>query len=240
MNNAFLPAGRIHAPARFKLGKIAPLGAIVLLHAGLLYGLRSGPQQQAMPPAPREIVATFVMPAVAPAPIAAPPLASPPAPAPEPLKAQPAPKKTMSAPRKAITPSVQPTPMADTTPTRQETAPLAESALPVAAAPAPPAPAPMPAQPKTVTSGIEYLRHPQPEYPPLATRMGEEGKAVLRVLVNDQGRPERIEVQKSSGSARLDNAARQAVSRALFKPFIEDGKPVSAYAIIPINFQLDS
>jgi protein TonB len=58
--------------------------------------------------------------------------------------------------------------------------------------------------------------------------------------VNDQGRPERIELHKSSGSPRLDEAARQAVLRAVFKPFIENGRSVAAYAIVPIRFQLDS
>jgi protein TonB len=122
-------------------------------------------------------------------------------------------------------------------------APVEPVAPPVAIAPsapaAPPAP-PAPPQPRTVTSGIEYLQPPQPDYPAVSRRMGEEGKAVLRILVNDKGRPERIEVQKSSGSTRLDEAARQSVSRAVFKPFIEDGKPVAAYAIVPIKFQLNS
>lgn len=94
--------------------------------------------------------------------------------------------------------------------------------------------------PRTITTGIEYLQAPQPEYPPIARRMGEQGKAILRVLVNEKGRPERVEVQKTSGSLRLDEAARQAVLRALFKPFFDDGKAVTAYAIIPIRFQLDN
>jgi protein TonB len=69
--------------------------------------------------------------------------------------------------------------------------------------------------------------------------MGEEGKAILRILVNDKGRAERIQVHKSSGSARLDEAARQAVSHALFKPFVENGRPVAAYTFVDITFQLD-
>lgn len=70
--------------------------------------------------------------------------------------------------------------------------------------------------------------------------MGEEGKVMLRVLVNEKGRPERVEVQKTSGSPRLDEAARQAAMRAVFKPHMEDGRPVAVFAIIPIRFQLDS
>jgi protein TonB len=119
----------------------------------------------------------------------------------------------------------------------------AEPPAPAASAPAPATPAaPAPAappQPKTVTTGIEYIQPPKPDYPPASRRSGEEGKTMLRVLVNERGRPERVEVQKSSGYPRLDEAARQAASRSLFKPFMEDGKAVAAYVIVPINFQLD-
>jgi protein TonB len=105
-----------------------------------------------------------------------------------------------------------------------------------AAPPAPAAPA-APAPPKTV-SGVEYIQPPQPDYPPIAKRMGEEGRVMLRVLVSDRGRPEKVDVQKSSGFVRLDEAARQAAMRAMFKPHLEDGKPVAVYALIPINFAI--
>ncbi|WP_335340169.1 energy transducer TonB [Collimonas arenae] len=78
------------------------------------------------------------------------------------------------------------------------------------------------------------------KYPAVSKRMGEEGKSVIRVLINDKGRAERVEIQKSSGSSRLDEAAKQAVMRALFKPYTEDGKAMPVFAIVPINFQLSS
>jgi protein TonB len=114
---------------------------------------------------------------------------------------------------------------------------------PVAAAPTPPAASsapPAPAQPRLLSSGIQYIKPPQLEYPAIARRMREEGKVMLRVLVNTDGRPERAEVQTSSGSSRLDEAAKRAAMRAVFKPHIENGRPVAVYALIPINFQLDS
>lgn len=61
---------------------------------------------------------------------------------------------------------------------------------------------------------------------------------MLRVLINQEGKPERVEVQTSSGSARLDDAARQAVLRALFQPYREDGKALSVFVVVPINFSL--
>lgn len=69
--------------------------------------------------------------------------------------------------------------------------------------------------------------------------MGEEGRVVLRVLVNDKGRTESVEVQTTSGSTRLDEAAKQALKRALFKPHTEDGKAAAVYAIVPITFKLN-
>jgi protein TonB len=117
--------------------------------------------------------------------------------------------------------------------------PRTADATPSTAAPspvAPPAP-PAPSSPKTV-SGVEYIRAPQPVYPSIARRMGETGTVTLRVLIGEKGLAEQVVVQKSSGSANLDEAGRQAVLRALYKPHIEDGKPVAVYALVPINFQL--
>jgi protein TonB len=62
----------------------------------------------------------------------------------------------------------------------------------------------------------------------------------LRILVNEKGQPEQVLVQTSSGSARLDEAGRQAALRALFKPHIEDGRAVAVFVIVPLNFQLAS
>lgn len=62
---------------------------------------------------------------------------------------------------------------------------------------------------------------------------------MLRVLINQQGRAERIEVQKSSGFVRLDEAAREAVQRAQFKPHLEDDKPITVFVLVPISFRLD-
>jgi protein TonB len=117
--------------------------------------------------------------------------------------------------------------------------PAVSPAPPAPTAPAvPPAPPAPPAPPKTI-SGVEYLQPPSPEYPAMSRRMREEGTALLRVLVNTHGRAERVELQKSSGSTRLDEAAKQAVLRALFKPYVEDGKALPVFATIPIKFQLD-
>jgi protein TonB len=87
-----------------------------------------------------------------------------------------------------------------------------------------------------VVTDVAYLQPPAPKYPPESKRSGEEGLVVLRVLINELGRAARIEVERSSGYARLDAAARAAVERALFKPYLENGAPRMALAMIPIEF----
>jgi periplasmic protein TonB len=98
-------------------------------------------------------------------------------------------------------------------------------------APAPPASG----APRVVTD-VAYLEPPAPKYPPESKRSGEEGLVVLRVLINELGRAARVEIERSSGYARLDAAARAAVERALFKPYIENGVPRTALAMVPVEF----
>lgn len=116
------------------------------------------------------------------------------------------------------------------------------SETPVAANPTPVAAAPAiakvePSGPKVI-SAVEYIQAPQADYPPMAKRMGEEGRVVMQVLVNDKGRAEKVDIIKSSGSNRLDESAKAALMRAIFKPYFEDGKSVTVLATASINFSL--
>lgn len=116
----------------------------------------------------------------------------------------------------------------------------AEVALPSPATPAAAAPVIAKAEPvgPKVISAVEYIQAPQADYPPMARRMGEEGRVVMQVLVNDKGRAEKVEILKSSGFARLDESAKVALLRALFKPYVEDGKATMVLATASINFSL--
>ncbi len=87
-------------------------------------------------------------------------------------------------------------------------------------------------------SEVAYLREPVPHYPPQSRRAHEEGLVVLRVTIDNTGRVIGIDIERSSGHPRLDDAARDAVSRAQFKPYMDGGVPRSASAIIPIEFSL--
>ncbi|MGH8809433.1 MAG: energy transducer TonB [Noviherbaspirillum sp.] len=223
----FPPAASLPLLLWQQLTRFGPLGAIILLHIAFFYALQSGLLRQAVQALPKEVMVTFITPE----------------PKRETPKPQPPAPKTVPVVKKSVTPPPAPVPVVNNTPSQQAITVPPAAPTPVAAEPAAPvvaAPPAPPAAPRTITSGIEYLQAPQPEYPAMSRRLSEEGKAVLRVLVNEKGRPERVDVQKTSGSARLDEAARQAVLRAVFKPFMEDGKAVAAFAIVPIRFQLDN
>ncbi|PRC93621.1 energy transducer TonB [Solimicrobium silvestre] len=96
-----------------------------------------------------------------------------------------------------------------------------------------------PAVPKTIT-GVSYLQEPQVVYPMISKRMNEQGRVLLHILVDEFGVPQKIKIQQSSGSERLDEAAKVAAAKALFKPYREDGKSQPVYVVVPINFRLNS
>ena len=229
--------------------RLVSLVLIILLHIGFFYALLNGwfyQTEQALPKAeqglPKEIFVSLITVDNTPEPM-------PPEPQPTPPKPVPVVKQTVTPPPVIPVINKMPSEQAITTPpvlpqppVPPQPAVVAPPSEPVPSAPpaSASAPPPPPSQPKTVSTGVEYLQAPAPEYPPLARRMGEEGRVTLRVLVNENGRPTRVDVQKTSGSPRLDEAARQAVLRAMFKPHIEDGRATTVYAIVPITFHLDN
>jgi protein TonB len=224
-------AGATGLPAQWKQQwrtrgrKFAPLATIVLGHAFMFYMFQSGMlHQAARVMMPQVVNITFVA-------------------SPEPLKPAAPPPKTVPVVHQAPA-YVPPVPLLNivqTEPTITVAPAQPRASEPVAVAAPTPTPAPAhaatPAAPKTV-SGVEYVRAPQPVYPGISRRLGESGTVMLRVLIGEKGQAVQVEIQKSSGSANLDEAGRQAVMRALYKPSYEDGKPVPVYALVPINFQL--
>lgn len=88
--------------------------------------------------------------------------------------------------------------------------------------------------------GVAYLNNPAPSYPRLSRRMGEEGRVLLKVLVSAEGAANSVTIEKSSGSARLDQSALDAVKRWRFVPARKGSQALSAYVLVPINFSLDS
>ena len=83
-----------------------------------------------------------------------------------------------------------------------------------------------------------YLKNPAPAYPPASRRLGEEGRVVLRVLVDRDGVPGEVAIKTSSGFPRLDQAAEDAVRRWKFVPARQGDEAVRAAVLVPIVFNL--
>ncbi|MDP1538105.1 MAG: energy transducer TonB [Burkholderiales bacterium] len=99
------------------------------------------------------------------------------------------------------------------------------------------------AQPATVTPpayNAAYLRNPPPRYPLAARRNGDEGRVMLKVLVNTEGAPVRIELDQSSGSSLLDDAALEAVRGWRFVPARRGVQNVEGWVRVPLVFRLES
>lgn len=83
-----------------------------------------------------------------------------------------------------------------------------------------------------------YRETPQPDYPDSARRAGKEGRVLLRVLVDAEGRAKAVEVNSSSGHDMLDQAATDALKKWRFVPARAGDKPVETWVKVPIEFQL--
>jgi protein TonB len=164
------------------------------------------------PPPPKEVVTPKASAAPTPAPIPTQPV---------PL-AEPTPVAT--APSNAIAP---PTPAPSTPP-----APTAKVAAPVAA--------PAMAPPVRVAAHLQASGTCQkPEYPALSRRREEQGSVMLRFLIGIDGNVLESQIAQSSGFARLDEAARAALSKCQFKPGTVDGIPEPSWASLKYTWRLD-
>lgn len=81
--------------------------------------------------------------------------------------------------------------------------------------------------------------HTEPAYPPLSRRLGEEGTVHLSLSIGTSGKVERATIETSSGSQRLDEAARDWVHRHWrYHPATQGGKPVATQTQVNVIFSL--
>ncbi len=204
--------------------RISPVGlaVVALAHVLLLYVLVS----LKVVPVPEQIETVMVRMLDA---------SPPPPPAPQPKITPPKPLPQASKP--VPQPAVQAPPLL----AAQSTAPSPSNAIQDVPKPTPAPVAPAAPSTPQVTAprfDADYLDNPAPRYPPLSKRMGEEGKVIVRVWVDAEGRAERVELKTSSGFERLDKAALDAVARWKFVPARQGDKPVAAPVLVPISFIL--
>lgn len=86
---------------------------------------------------------------------------------------------------------------------------------------------------------LEYASAPAPVYPREAMLDGIEGTVLLKVLVDVDGKPLSVEIERSSGNRRLDDAARRQVLRKwMFRPAMRDGQAIQVFGLVPVHFSL--
>lgn len=198
-----------------------PVLSVTAIHVALLAGLWSG--ASASPPVVQVMDVAVINVAEE----------VPPQPRPEP-KPQPRPEP----PKKKETPRPEPRP--EPVPQPQ---PSPEPA-PAPAEPPPPAPAPAaPAEPAPVITpprvDASYRGNTAPSYPAASRRLREEGKVLLRIFVKADGSVGEVVVSRSSGHARLDDAAVQAVKRWKLIPARRGSEPFATWYTLPIEFNLE-
>jgi len=102
-----------------------------------------------------------------------------------------------------------------------------------------PRPRPRPVGP-TCGPVLLNLRQKMPAYPQRARRLGLEGTIVLRIHVDRNGMPKKIEVHRSSGHASLDRAAAESAREWRFRPALKNGVRVEQWYERTIRFGLRS
>ncbi|WP_071467619.1 TonB family protein [Polynucleobacter asymbioticus] len=75
------------------------------------------------------------------------------------------------------------------------------------------------------------------DYYSLTSRMGgEEGQVVVRVLINEGGSVDRVDLMSSSKYSSLDSAAIELSKKYQFKPFLISGNPSKVNSYLLIKF----
>jgi len=94
--------------------------------------------------------------------------------------------------------------------------------------------------PDSEPSSLAYLTRTRVPYPREAIALHQQGTVILRVLVGTDGSAQAVEIEKSSGSRALDNAARDAVRRWTFQAGTRNGTSATQWARVPIKFDLQT
>ena len=85
----------------------------------------------------------------------------------------------------------------------------------------------------------DYLNNPAPDYPPASRELGEQGRVLLRAMINSDGTVAQVVLRKSSGFNRLDQAALDTVKKWRFVPAQRGEQKISAWIVVPVAFSLE-
>ncbi|MET0983178.1 MAG: energy transducer TonB [Telluria sp.] len=82
--------------------------------------------------------------------------------------------------------------------------------------------------------GMHFAPCPKPQWPKDALARRSEGKTRVQFLIDTDGTVAESKILKSSGDASLDEAARTALAKCVFRPALRAGKPERAW--VPVEY----
>ena len=80
------------------------------------------------------------------------------------------------------------------------------------------------------------VEQPKPVYPEIARRAGIEGTVWVMILVDKTGKVRDVQITK--GPEMFHEAAREAAWKSVWKPAIQNHKPVAVWVTYPVRFTL--
>jgi protein TonB len=84
----------------------------------------------------------------------------------------------------------------------------------------------------------EAITQVKPTYPDIARDAGVEGTVLVRALVGKDGKVHDVVVEGKQSIPMLDEAAKAAVRQWVFKPALNNNKPVAVWVAVPVKFTL--
>jgi protein TonB len=203
-------------------GRVAALSAAIALNLAVIL-IAARPVSPTYFPVIHQLAPVALVRLITPPPVPAPP---------PPIELKPLPQ-ALTTPRVLPHPTGIPAPAAPASPEGRIAAPPLTAPLAVAGVSPD---ASVPAVPIEAT--LAYQAHPV-TYPLAALRGRLQGTVLLRVLVDETGKPLQVSVMQGSGSALLDRSAREQVLASWrFQPAVVNGHAVRAWARVPVTFAL--
>jgi TonB family protein len=90
----------------------------------------------------------------------------------------------------------------------------------------------------TINNSILSGSKPSPHYPRRSLLLKQEGKVILKALVDDKGDVLQVTIISSSGFALLDKSAESAIKKWKFNPIIKKGQTSMVWVKIPVEFAI--
>jgi len=82
-----------------------------------------------------------------------------------------------------------------------------------------------------------FIHQAVPVYPAIARRLGKEGRVLLKLLIDADGKLKNIEVIEAAGYG-FTEASLEAVKKSTYAPGFQNGEKIAMRVLLPISFRL--